>query len=131
VVLFRPPDELELRPRAVFVPDELLLPEDELLLRLRDLVAPGDAPLAAADRFFVPVVVPVVRFLVVVAVFVVFARLLLRAVELPPLRPPVREGSLFSAFPLPEPDFFPPPSDAFTVAHARRSASFSPTPRFS
>ncbi|HUM12017.1 MAG TPA: hypothetical protein VLT82_13815 [Myxococcaceae bacterium] len=31
----------------------------------------------------------------------------------------------------PEPLFFPPPSWAFTVAQARRSASASLTPRFS
>jgi hypothetical protein len=124
VVRFLPPVELELRPRALLVPDERLVPDDELLLRLRALVPPADAPLAATERFLVPVEL----FLVVV---VVFARLLLRAVELPPLRPPARAGSLFSVFPLPEPDFLPPPSDAFTVAHARRSASFSPTPRFS
>jgi hypothetical protein len=32
---------------------------------------------------------------------------------------------------LPDPDFLPPPDILFSVAQARRSASFSVTPRFS
>jgi hypothetical protein len=55
----------------------------------------------------------------------------LRAAAWPPFRPPLRAGSLFSAMPRPEPDFLPPPSDLLTVAQARRSASFSLSPRFS
>jgi len=50
---------------------------------------------------------------------------------LPPFRPPLREDDVLVAFPRPLPDFFPPPVSLFTVAHARRSASFVPTPRFS
>jgi hypothetical protein len=55
----------------------------------------------------------------------------LRAVDAPPLRPPFFIGSLFSFLPRPDPLFFPPPLLLFTVAQARRSASFSETPRFS
>src|SRR5438445_11902016 len=50
----------------------------------------------------------------------------------PPLRPPFRIGSWFS--PLsnpPPPGFSPPPCTLFTVAHARRSASSSGSPRSS
>jgi hypothetical protein len=132
------------------------LPSVALLLRLRVVLladfapvfAPDLAPLAAAERFLVvvddlpvPVVVflvPVADFLVPVVVFlvpVVVLRLVLDlfdpAVELPPLRPPSRDGSLFSVVPLPEPDFLPPWSVLLTVAHARFSASFELTPRFS
>ena len=49
----------------------------------------------------------------------------------PPSRPPFRAGALFIDFPRPEPDALPPPVIAFTVAQARRSASFSSTPLFS
>jgi hypothetical protein len=38
---------------------------------------------------------------------------------------------LFSFFPRPDPLFFPPPLDLFTVAQARASAVFFETPRFS
>src|SRR5260221_485289 len=48
---------------------------------------------------------------------------------LPPIRPPLWAGSWFSAFPRPEPDFFPPPVILLTVAQARRSASSLETPR--
>jgi hypothetical protein len=48
----------------------------------------------------------------------------------PPFRPPLRDGSLFVDL-CPEPPLRPPPVSLFTVAHARRSASFSPTPRLS
>jgi hypothetical protein len=53
------------------------------------------------------------------------------AAAAPPFLPPFFAGSLFSAFPLPDPDFLPPPDDLFTVAQARRSASFFETPFFS
>ncbi|HZQ61843.1 MAG TPA: hypothetical protein VFC24_10865 [Casimicrobiaceae bacterium] len=61
---------------------------------------------------------------------------LLRALDFfavlePPLRPPLRAGALFVFLPRPEPLFLPPPDILFTVAHARCSASFLPTPRFS
>src|SRR5438067_616954 len=47
----------------------------------------------------------------------------------PPVRPPLRIGSRFSAFPYPPPPrFSPPPWTLLTVAHARRSASPSGTP---
>lgn len=49
----------------------------------------------------------------------------------PPLRPPLREGALLTLLPRPEPLSLPPPVSAFTVAHARLSASFSDTPRVS
>ena len=52
------------------------------------------------------------------------------AEALPPLRPPLRAGALDVALPLPEPLFFPPPDILFSVAQARRSASFRDTPRF-
>ena len=52
-----------------------------------------------------------------------------RAAEaVPPLFPPFRAGALFSGFPRPEPECFPPPSILFTVAHALFSASGSGTP---
>jgi hypothetical protein len=47
----------------------------------------------------------------------------------PPLRPPFFAGAFLVGLPLPDPLFFPPPDILLTVAQARRSASFSPTPR--
>src|SRR5690349_17413035 len=47
------------------------------------------------------------------------------------LRPPFREAERFSFLPRPEPLFLPPPLSLFTVAQARRAASFEPVPRFS
>jgi hypothetical protein len=49
----------------------------------------------------------------------------------PPLRPPFRLDALLVFLPRPEPLFFPPPLSLFTVAHARRSASFFEVPRLS
>jgi hypothetical protein len=49
----------------------------------------------------------------------------------PPARPPFRAGAVFVFFPRPEPLFRPPPDILFSVAHARRSASFFGTPRLS
>src|SRR5437667_11957761 len=49
----------------------------------------------------------------------------------PPFRPPFLAGALLTALPLPAPLFLPPPVISLTVAHARRSASPSDTPRFS
>ena len=49
----------------------------------------------------------------------------------PPFLPPFRDGARFTFFPRPEPLFFPPPVSSFTVAQARRAASFGETPRFS
>jgi hypothetical protein len=49
----------------------------------------------------------------------------------PPLCPPLRDGEASVECPRPDPLFFPPPVSLFTVAHARRSASFFPTPRLS
>src|SRR5207237_396306 len=43
----------------------------------------------------------------------------------------LRVGALFVLRPRPDPLFLPPPEVLFTVAHARRSASSSGTPRFS
>jgi hypothetical protein len=57
--------------------------------------------------------------------------LLLRAVASPPFRPPFFAEALLLFFPRPDPLFFPPPLDLFTVAHARFSASFFDVPRFS
>src|SRR4029078_8518266 len=48
-----------------------------------------------------------------------------------PLRPPLRAGPLLVARPRPDPLFSPPWSILLTVAHARRSASPSETPRSS
>lgn len=49
----------------------------------------------------------------------------------PPLRPPFRDDDLLRLLPRPPPPFLRPPlSDLFTVAHARREASFLLTPRF-
>ena len=49
----------------------------------------------------------------------------------PPFCPPLRDEVWLTAWPRPEPDFFPPPVSLLTVAHARRSASPLETPRFS
>src|SRR5262245_36497569 len=49
----------------------------------------------------------------------------------PPIRPPLRDEERLSGTPRPEPLLLPPPLSLFTVAHARRSASRSGTPRFS
>jgi len=49
----------------------------------------------------------------------------------PPALPPFFEGLVSMALPRPEPLFLPPPVSLFTVAQARLSASFLPTPRFS
>src|SRR5215213_340296 len=49
----------------------------------------------------------------------------------PPIRPPRFAETLVSGTPRPEPRLLPPPVSLFTVAHARRSASFLPTPRSS
>ena len=46
-----------------------------------------------------------------------------------PIFPPFLAGAVFILFPRPDPPgFFPPPVILFTVAHARRSASFSDMP---
>ncbi|HEY3897444.1 MAG TPA: hypothetical protein VGM54_02465 [Chthoniobacter sp.] len=55
----------------------------------------------------------------------------MRAVASPPFRPPFFAEALLLFFPRPDPLFFPPPLDLFTVAHARFSASFFDVPRFS
>src|SRR5688572_20733668 len=47
------------------------------------------------------------------------------------MRPPLRDDTLVSGTPRPEPLLLPPPVSLFTVAHARRSASSSGTPRAS
>jgi hypothetical protein len=49
----------------------------------------------------------------------------------PPARPPFRAGAVFVFFPRPAPLLRPPPDILFSVAHARRSASFFGTPRLS
>jgi hypothetical protein len=49
----------------------------------------------------------------------------------PPFLPPRLEGVVSFFLPRPEPLFLPPPSCAFTVAYARRSASFFESPFFS
>jgi len=49
----------------------------------------------------------------------------------PPARPPLRAGARLVRFPRPEPLLRPPPDILFSVAQARRSASFSGTPRLS
>jgi hypothetical protein len=54
---------------------------------------------------------------------------LLRVAEArPPFLPPFRDAERVVFLPRPEPLFFPPPVSLFTVAHARRSASFRDTP---
>jgi hypothetical protein len=54
-----------------------------------------------------------------------------RAAARPPFFPPFLDGAVFFFLPRPEPLFLPPPVSALTVAHARRSASLRPVPRFS
>src|SRR5438270_13589272 len=49
----------------------------------------------------------------------------------PPMRPPFLAETLVSGTPRPEPLLLPPPVSLFTVAQARRSASFFGVPRFS
>jgi hypothetical protein len=53
------------------------------------------------------------------------------AAACPPFLPPFFEGARFSFLPRPEPLFLPPPVSAFTVAQARRAASFLEVPFFS
>jgi len=60
-----------------------------------------------------------------------FEDFLLLAAAFPPLRPPFLAGALLTFLPRPDPLFLPPPVIALTVAHARRSASSSGTPRSS
>jgi hypothetical protein len=50
------------------------------------------------------------------------------AEALPPVRPPLRAGAFDVRLPRPEPLFFPPPDILFSVAQARRAASFRGTP---
>jgi len=50
---------------------------------------------------------------------------------LPPILPPFFAEAFVSGTPRPLPDLLPPPDSLLTVAHARRSASPSGTPRFS
>ena len=45
--------------------------------------------------------------------------------------PPASDDSCVSGLPRPEPDLLPPPLSLFTVAQARRSASFFGVPRSS
>jgi hypothetical protein len=59
-----------------------------------------------------------------------FAALGRLAAAWPPFLPPFRDGARFTFFPRPEPLFFPPPVSSFTVAQARRAASFREVPRF-
>ena len=54
-----------------------------------------------------------------------------RAEAAPPLWPPFLLEAWLSFLPRPLPDFLPPPVSLFTVAQARRLASFDPVPRFS
>ena len=49
----------------------------------------------------------------------------------PPFLPPFLDELRFVFLPRPEPLFLPPPVSLFTVAQARRSASFRDVPRFS
>jgi len=49
----------------------------------------------------------------------------------PPIRPPRPDETLLFLTPRPEPRRLPPPVSLFTVAQARRTASFVPTPRCS
>jgi hypothetical protein len=50
---------------------------------------------------------------------------------LPPFAPPLRADAVDVFLPRPAPLFLPSPVSLFTVAQARRSASFLETPRFS
>ncbi|HSL72189.1 MAG TPA: hypothetical protein VK864_18215, partial [Longimicrobiales bacterium] len=87
---------------------------DDLLVDLRAVdLRPDD--LREAD------VLPVLRELLV--------RLVLRLRVAALLRPPLRDALRLGRRPRPLPDFLPPPSSLLTVAHARRSASSSDTPR--
>lgn len=99
------------------------------LLVVERFRAPAVVDLLVADRFR-PLVVdlPVIERLRVLLVPVLLAVERRVPVARPPLRPPFLAGSLF---PRPEPERLPPPSLALTVAHARRSDSFSLRPRFS
>jgi hypothetical protein len=104
-------DELDERFRAVLPDDRLLavVPDarfrDPAAFRLR-VAAPfrADAERADLDR---------------------------EADARPPARPPFRAGAVLVFFPRPAPLFRPPPDILFSVAHARRSASFFGTPRLS
>src|SRR3954464_9960879 len=60
-----------------------------------------------------------------------YRRFRLAALFFPPFLPPLRELDLLLFLPRPLPLFLPPLSLLFTVAQARRSASFLLVPRFS
>ena len=114
-----------------------LLPPDRVLLLLRPL-------LLDFDRLLLLRLLPLRLLLVFARLLPAFARLL-PAFErlLPPLLvlrlelerlllvlfcPPFRAEAVEAFFPRPEPDFLPPPDSLFTVAHARRFASFAGVP---
>ncbi|HUR93318.1 MAG TPA: hypothetical protein VMY76_01960 [Gemmatimonadales bacterium] len=85
------------------------------------------------DARFRPDDVPALRFRVAAAFradadFADFGR---DAEARPPVRPPLRTGAVLVFLPRPEPRFRPPPDTLFSVAQARRSASFFDTPRLS
>jgi hypothetical protein len=87
------------------------------------------ADLRLADLRAVPRCVPF-RFRVAAAFFADRLRAAAgrEAEAAPPRRPPFLAGPLLVRLPRPEPLFFPPPVDLFTVAQARRSASPRETP---
>jgi hypothetical protein len=142
-VLLRLPVLFRFDALVLLARDEPLLPRDDELL-FREVVLRDFDPLEALrplDDFEVvlrdfervpePDLLPLEDFDLVDLLAELLDEDDLRAVEEPPLRPPFFAGSLFSFLPRPEPLFLPPPLLLFTVAQARRSASFSETPRFS
>jgi len=127
------PLRLELR-----VPVDLLalLDLDALALRLETAFFFGadfvllevEADLLEVDRLLLDVFVPEALLVDLLPVLLLFVEaLLLEPLEEPDFVLELAVLVLFRAEPL----FLPPPSCLFTVAHARRSASFSESPRFS
>lgn len=114
------PFEARFRPDEVDAPFRAVPLDDRLLAAVPDARFRDAEPLAFRLRVAAPFRADAER-----------ADLDRDAEARPPARPPFRAGAVFVFFPRPAPLFRPPPDILFSVAHARRSASFFGTPRLS
>jgi hypothetical protein len=134
-VLFRARLLDDLAREALFraVPFEARFRVDELDERFRAVLPDGRFVARVPDARFRDADPPAFRLRVAAAFRADAERADLDrdAAARPPLRPPFRAGAAFVFLPRPEPRFRPPPDILFSVAHARRSASFLGTPRLS
>src|SRR5262249_36884875 len=102
----------------------------ERALRLFDPLLRGFAAAALVERFAARARLVVLRLRVAAAFFAASERFSgVRRVVL--VLPPFDEADRFCGRPRPPPDFSPPPLSLFTVAEARRFASFAGVPRSS